>query len=435
VKCYLIDPAYLKYSLQENQNILPHLFRREYGKIIAVLLKTYGLSQLAIAEDIASQTFLRAAETWPYKGVPANPTAWLYTVAKNHAKNDIKREKIFTNKIMNQRSTDDIDQMHEIDLSDTNIFDSQLQMLFTLCHPCLALDAQITLALRVMCGFGIDEIADAFLTTKSTINKRLMRAKEKWKSLNVSVAMPSDTELSARLDGVLKTIYLLFTEGYYSTSHRTIVRKDLCFEALQLNDLLLSSPLTSTHDAHALMALMCFQASRLDARTDDNGQPILYHDQDTSLWDNGLIEKGFYHLQQASVSVEKSVYYIEACIAYWYTVKIEITEKWSNVLHLYDVLIKANPSSITLLNRLYAYSKVHGPELALVELEKIDSNDSYMHYILQSELYKNIDATKAIESLHIALDKSNSNVEKAFIAQKIKGLEKVFTNDEKSTIY
>lgn len=405
--------------MQENQHILPHLFRQEYSKIIAVLVKNLGLQRLAIAEDIASHTFLLAAEIWPYKGVPENPSAWLYTVAKNTAKNQIYRNKIFANKVVKQLTNAEVENTYEIDLSESNIFDSQLQMLFTLCHPNLTLDAQITLALRVMCGFGIDEIADAFLTSKSTINKRLMRAKEKWKSLNLSLEMPSDQEISARLDGVLKTIYLLFTEGYYSTSHRTIVRKDLCFEAIQLNHILLKSPLTNTYDANALMALMCFQASRLDARTNEEGQPILYHEQDTSLWDTTLIEKGFYYLQYASQAENKSVYYIEACIAYWYTFKADSGEKWSSILQLYDVLIVANPSSITYLNRIYAYSKVNGTQSAIKELEKVKQHDSHLYYILLSELHKNSDISKAIESLYIALDKSNSAVEKKFISQKI----------------
>lgn len=405
--------------LQQNQNILPHLFRQEYSKIVAVLVKRMGLGQLAVAEDIASHAFLMAAEIWPYKGIPPNPTAWLYTVAKNKILNHVKREKIFANKIIKELPFDEGDSDCEIDLSESNIFDSQLQMLFTLCHPNLTLDAQITLALRVMCGFGIDEIADAFLTSKSTINKRLMRAKEKWKSLNLSLEMPSDQEISARLDGVLKTIYLLFTEGYYSTSHRTIVRKDLCFEAIQLNHLLLKSPLTNTYDANALMALMCFQASRLDARTNEEGHPILYHEQDTSLWVTTLIEKGFYYLQYASQAQNKSVYYIEACIAYWYTVKADSEEKWSSILQLYDVLIVANPSSITYLNRIYAYSKVNGTQSAIKELEKVNQHDSHLYFILLSELHKNTDISKAIESLYIAFDKSNSAVEKKFISQKI----------------
>ena len=164
----------------EQQELIPHLFRTEFRKITAVLCKLFGIEHIEIAEDIASETFLSALETWTYKGIPENPVAWLYSVAKNKAKNYIIRNKVFTDKIVKQlkyavQENNEI----EIDLSEKNITDSQLQMLFAICHPSISTEAQIGLSLRILCGFGIDEIANAFLTNKETINKRLFRAKEK----------------------------------------------------------------------------------------------------------------------------------------------------------------------------------------------------------------------------------------------------------------
>src|SRR5690242_3463661 len=265
----------------EQQELIPHLFRTEFSKITSVLCKLFGIEHIEIAEDIAGVTFLSAVETWSYKGLPPNPTAWLYTVAKNKAKNQLHHNAIFTQKIAPEiKKTSAGMQEDEIDLSEKNITDSQLQMLFALCHPSIPAEAQIGLSLRILCGFGIDEIANAFLTNKETINKRLFRAKEKLRVEKVDIEIPGASEIDQRLQSVLTTIYLLFSEGYYSVSHNTTIRKDFCVEAMRLCYLLIDNDLTNKPPVNALMSLMCFQASRLDARINDNGDLILYEDQD-----------------------------------------------------------------------------------------------------------------------------------------------------------
>lgn len=218
----------------DNQVLIPHLFRTEFSKITAVLCKWLGIEHLAAAEDIASDCFLAAAETWPYKCIPQNPTAWLYTVARNKASNYLRRNTIFKTQIACRLQGLPDDTLPEIDLSEKNITDSQLQMLFTLCHPAIAPEAQIGLALRVLCGFGIEEIANAFLTNKETINKRLFRAREKLRLEKMAIEFPSGKEIQLRLSTVLTTLYLLFNEGYYSESHDTVLRYDLCLEAMRL---------------------------------------------------------------------------------------------------------------------------------------------------------------------------------------------------------
>ncbi|MCB0540453.1 MAG: sigma-70 family RNA polymerase sigma factor, partial [Bacteroidetes bacterium] len=223
-------------------DIIPNLFRVEYSKIVAVLSKAFGIDYIEIAEDLTSETFLMAVETWPYKGIPENPTAWLYTVAKNKAKNYFNRNKILRDKIFPELKQSD-KQWNEldIDLSDKNIADSQLQMMFAICHPAISEKSQIALALRVLSGFGIDEIADAFLTNKETINKRLHRAKKKLLSENVRMIIPDESQLQTRLDTVLRTLYLLFSEGYYSERNPSLIRKELCLEAMNLAYLLLQN--------------------------------------------------------------------------------------------------------------------------------------------------------------------------------------------------
>jgi RNA polymerase sigma-70 factor (ECF subfamily) len=215
------------------QELIPHLFRTEFSKICSVLCKLFGITHIEAAEDIASETFLSALETWPYKGIPENHTAWLYTVAKNKAKNYFARNHLFAEKIAKQVKTLSTDKEEiQIDLSDKNITDSQLQMLFAICHPSIPAEAQIGLALRILCGFGIDEIADAFLTNKETINKRLFRAKEKLRIEKIPIQFPASVEINDRLENILTTLYLLFNEGYYSESNESIIRQDLCLEAM-----------------------------------------------------------------------------------------------------------------------------------------------------------------------------------------------------------
>jgi RNA polymerase sigma factor (sigma-70 family) len=216
--------------------LIPKLFKTEHRKIISVLCKLFGLVHIEVAEDITNDTFLLAAETWRIKGIPENPTAWLYIVAKNKTKDYIKRNALFAEKIAPEIETS---QPHfteiELDLSSQNINDSQLRMLFAICNPIIPVEAQIGLALRILCGFGIEEIAEAFLSNKETINKRLFRAKKKLRLENIKLELPPETEIGARLDAVLSVIYLLFNEGYYSSTQNTVLRKEFCFEAMQLN--------------------------------------------------------------------------------------------------------------------------------------------------------------------------------------------------------
>ena len=209
-------------------------------------MQTFWFDEIEIAEDIASDTFMTAAQTWGMNGVPKNPTAWLYNVAKNKAKNYLQRDSLFKNKIaLEIKKTSSDSEENEIDLSTQNINDSQLQMMFAICHPSISPEAQIGLSLRILCGFGIEEIADAFLTNKETINKRLFRAKEKLREEKIKIEMPYVSEIDARLINVLRTIYLLFSEGYYSESQNQIIRKELCFEAMRLCTMLVENPSTN----------------------------------------------------------------------------------------------------------------------------------------------------------------------------------------------
>ncbi len=279
----------------QEKELLPHLFRTEYRKIIAVLARHYGFEQLSIAEDIASDTFLTAAETWGIKGLPENPVAWLYTVAKNKSRDQLRRMAVFQEKLQPALKAESASEPEtDIDLSEQNIKDSQLQMMFALCNPILPLESQVALTLRILCGFGIEEIADAFLTNRETINKRLSRGKEKLRNAGIEIRLPAAGEINQRIDAVLTSLYLLFNEGYYSSSRDHVLRKDFCLEAMRLTGLMVENEQTDLPRVDALLALMCFHASRFDARTDEKGEIIRYDEQDIELWNDELISTGHY---------------------------------------------------------------------------------------------------------------------------------------------
>lgn len=398
----------------DNQELIPHLFRTEYRKIVSVLCKYFGLGGVENAADIASETFLTAAQTWGLNGVPPNPAAWLYGVAKNKAKNHLQRHALFRDKIAPALKDDEsIEQ--EPDLSPQNIIDSQLQMMFAICHPSISAEAQIGLSLRILCGFGIEEIADAFLSNKETINKRLFRAKEQLRASGIKIEVPGPSEIEERLTTVLSTIYLLFNEGYYSISQDQPLRKDLCLEAMRLCTMLVENAATNQPQVNALLSLMCFHASRFEARMDRNGGIILYEEQDPSLWNVDLISKGGYFLQCAAAGNKLSRYHLEAGIAYWNTQQKDTPEKWENILQFYNRLLQMEYSPIAALNRTYALSKVEGKNAALPEAEKLELTDNQFYFGLLGQLYKGIDNEKAKSNYQKALSLAKTQADRNII--------------------
>lgn len=413
----------------EDNQLLPHLFRTEYRKIVSVLCYLFGINHIEIAEDIVSDTFLSAAESWSLKGIPENPTAWLYTVAKNKTRNYLKRDALFEQKLSaeikyNTPKSEEI----EIDLSNKNIADSQLAMIFTVCAPCISAESQVALALNLLCGFGIQEIADAFLTNKEVIYKRINRAKDKLKTEQLKIEEPSPNEIDKRLDTVLTTIYLLFSEGYYSISQNTILRKDLCVEAMRLCYLLIENEGTNRPAVNALFALMCFHSSRFETRTDKNGETILYEDQDETLWNKELINTGEQYLSKSSGGYKISKYHLEAGIAYWHTHKEDTTEKWENILQLYNSLLILEYSPIAALNRTFALAKTSGKTVAIKEAEKLNLSDNHFYYSLLGNLYTDIDNDKAVQHFRTALSLANTTADKSIIK---KNIEKLIIEDKK----
>src|ERR1700761_8085154 len=409
--------------MQQDQ-LITHLFRTESRKLTAVLARLFGFEHIQIAEDIVADTFLLATETWAQKQVPDNPAAWLYAVAKNKAKDYLKHHTVFTQKVaINIKAETAQHEEIEIDLSEKNINDSQLQMMFAICQPIIATEAQIGLALRILCGFSIDEIADAFLSNKETINKRLFRAKEKLREHHVKIEFPNIAEINNRLETVLLTLYLLFNEGYYSNSGNATLRKDLCLEAMRLTYLLIENKPTDLPAINALFSLMCYHASRFEARIDKNGEIIIYDEQDSNLWNDELISKGTNYLIRASRGEQLTRYHLEAAIAYWHTIKTDSTEKWENILQLYNKILILEYSPMAALNRTYALAKANGKEIAIIEAEKLTQlAGSHLYHSLLGYLYTGIDNEIARQHMQTALKLTKSKVEKNRINKNIKAL-------------
>jgi RNA polymerase sigma-70 factor (ECF subfamily) len=404
------------------ETLLPHLFRTEYRKIVAVLAKRFGFAHLETAEDIASDTFLTAGQSWGIEGLPPNPTAWLYNVAKNKAKNFLHRKTLFETKVFHEvKNNTFLSEEFQIDLSAQNIHDSQLQMIFAICHPSLSTEAQVALALRILCGFGIQEIADAFLTSKEVIHKRLTRAKERLREQGGNIEFVSD-DVGERLAPVLTTIYLLFNEGYYSVSQNKTLRKDFCLEAIRLCTILVENATTNKPEVNALLALMCFHMSRFDARMTEKGELILYDEQDTDMWNMDFILKGGYFLHRSAGGTHLSKYHLEAGIAYWNTQKPDTTEKWENILHLYDHLLQLEHSPIAALNRIYALFKTDGHVTAIEEAEKLNLTDNHFYFALLGELYADIDKTTAMRHFQHALSLAKTETDKRVLEKRLNRL-------------
>ena len=402
-----------------HSQLLSDLFRKEYAKMVAVLCRHFGFSHLEIAEDIVSDTFLKAYELWETQPLPANPTAWLYTVAKNKAKDYEKHVAIFQNKV--KKTLTPTEKSEELTFETSEINDSQLEMLFNICDPSISVVSQISLALQILCGFTVEEIANALLTNTETIKKRLFRAKSKLREHHFQIKTVSSADIQARLETVLRCLYLFFNEGYFSETNSQFIRKEFCKEALRLTLLLVEHPQTDTPQVNALLSLMCFQSSRLEARTSATGENTLYEQQDKSKWDKDLIDRGNYYLVKACEGSQVSKYHLEAGIAYWHTTPTD-ENKWEYILRLYNQLIIIEYSSVIALNRTFAHGKVYGKEKAIVEAEKLGLEDNHYYHELLGYLYTDIDNQKAIAHYQKAITLSKSPNERATLQKQIERL-------------
>ncbi|GAB3325527.1 sigma-70 family RNA polymerase sigma factor [Larkinella ripae] len=408
-------------SPPESNQLVAHLFRHEAGRIVTVLAKMLGFDRIELAEDIVQDTMVQALRSWPFQGIPENPSAWLYRVAKNKALDVVRREKLFRTIsgewVLENEAEERVDRYFWED----EINDSQLRMLFACCHPSLPFESQVAMCLKILCGLSSREIAQAFLTTEETIAKRIYRAKEKIRAHEIRLEVPSGAQLPARLSAVLKTVYLLFNEGYNSSHPDLLIRQDLCEEAMRLGRLLTQNPKTTAPSAYALLALMCFQVARFDARTDETGAIILLKDQDRRRWNQPLVEQGKQQLIRSADGDNLTEYHLEAVIAWQHcrAASYETTD-WASILRYYDLLLERKPTAVVALNRAVALAEVEGPTealLAVLQLKGLETSQYY--HALLGDLYARLHQTDRARQHYIrAMQLTSSGAEKELLQKK-----------------
>ncbi len=415
------------------EQTLHQIYREETGKIISVLTKIFGVSNIQMAEDVLQDAYIEALEKWG-NDIPSNPKAWLYTVAKNKALNIVNRKKyeVEYQSEVTHLLTSEWTMNGAIDhlFSENEIKDDQLKMMFTCCAPEINTDSQTALILKTLCGFGIPEISKAYLVSEETINKRLVRARKKIKENRTEFEIPGVKEINERLSVVLNSIYLLFNEGYSASSGNKIIRFELCLESIRLTRLIIESDLIiNKGEAHALLSLMNFNASRFISRISEEGEIITMENQDRSKWDKNLINSGIHHLNKSIEFNTVSNYLILAAISanHCSAPTFEATN-WAQILSLYDQMLMIDSSPVVQLNRAVAVSMIEGEEKAIALLEFLKGEKSLIKYhrlySTLGDLYFQLGKSKkAIDEYNMALSLTNIDSEKIWILSKIKKCE------------
>jgi len=353
--------------------------------MVAILTGIFGLDHLTLAEDVVQEALVRAFQTWPFYGVPDNPSAWIMRTSRNLALDVVRREKVFRDKEPEIIRLMDHDRpgAETVVFPEQEIADDRLRMMFVCCHPVIPAEAQVALALKTLGGFSVTEISRAFLTTDAAIAKRLTRAKQKIREAQVPFEIPAGEELGRRLDGVLQSLYLLFNEGYKASSGDKLIREDVCAEAIRLTDLLAAHPAGNLPKTHALLALMLFSAARLPARLDNEGNLLRLQEQDRTLWNQPMMTRGMFHLSKATAGNEISEYHLQAGIAACHCMARDYASTdWRQILALYDRLTTFDASPVVALNRAVAVAEVHGPQAGIEAVRAIPDLPSLESYYL-----------------------------------------------------
>jgi RNA polymerase sigma factor (sigma-70 family) len=411
-----------------------HLFRHESGRLVSILTKIFGTENLETAEDVVQDTLMHAMNVWKIKGVPDNPSAWLFRVAKNKAIDVIRRNKYSKNYDFNSGEKVLLKSEYTMTSSMENYFreesvkDEMLQMMFACSHPGISQENQVTLILKTLSGFSTAEIAHAFLVPEDTVSKRLYRTKEFFRENRIKMEMPSGDAVKLRTDGVLSAIYLIFNEGYNSTNSNELIRRDVIDEAFLLCQLLSENKITALPEVFALMALMCFHAARLNSRLTKEGEIILLENQDRAKWDPEMIQIGNYYMNRSAQGNELSSFHIEAAIAYEHCIAPTLEQtNWKKVVQYYDWLLRISSSPVVELNRAIALMKGAGTKAAMEALNKIKDKSQldkyYIYHAFLGEIYAETGHDKkAVESFTRAIQCTQSTAEQKLLRGKIESI-------------
>lgn len=409
------------------REILDHFFRHESAKIKSHLIRAFDASHIEAIEDAVQEALIKAMQTWPFKGIPQNPSAWILQVARNYMLDLLRRESNYESKIKSIQFEKERFRQDQYSLNDSeSVLDNDLlQMMFTCCDPSLSLESQIILTLKILCGFSNNEVANALFKNEAAIAKAYTRAKLKLKELNLQGDHLSPNKIFSRLPSVLHVLYLLFNEGYQATSGEALINEDVCEEAMYLVSVLLQHEKFRKPEVYALLSLMCFQAARLHARISADGTLMNIAEQDRSKWNAALIAKGEEFLDLSATENTLSEYHLQAAIAWCHCQSKDYeSTNWNLILGLYDQLIALNSNPVAGLHRIVAFSKVHGAEKALEEMKKISGYsmlaDYYLHHAIKAELLfecgKQAEAIALLQRAHALVQ---NETEKKFISRKL----------------
>ena len=353
--------------------------------MVATLTRIFGVEHLNLAEDVVQEALVRALQTWPFYGIPKNPSAWIMRASRNLALDVVRRRKVFQNKqaeIIRLMDRDGATPDEAI-FSEDEISDDRLRLMFVCCHPAIPADAQVALALKTLCGFSVPEIGHAFLTTEAAIAKRLTRAKQKISQGRIPFEIPAGRDLGQRLDSVLQSLYLLFNEGYKASTGENLVREELCEEAIRLTELLAAHAAGNQPKTHALLALMLLNAARNPTRQDTEGNLLRLQEQDRTRWNKSMISRGMFHLAQSATGEEISEYHLQAGITACHcAAKDYESTDWQKILSLYDRLIEFDPSPVVALNRAVAIANIDGPKAGLEAVRSVRGLGKLSSYYL-----------------------------------------------------
>jgi len=400
--------------------LVDHFFRHEYAQLVATLTRRFGVRHWELVEDVGQSALQQALLSWALKGIPQNPNGWLNRVATNRALDALRRDRRWGSLEEADEPNSATDPTDQPDL-----MDDLLRMIFVCCDPCVPPESRIALALKTLCGFGNREIARALLTTEASVAKRITRAKQRLREEGVEPSELDETQIRDRQSHVQTVVYLLFNEGYSSTTADKPIRSELCEEAARLALILAEHPLTASGSTAALLALLLFHGARLEARIDCHGTILLLKEQNRSTWDHRLIREAFRWFRKARNGSHVTRYHAEAWIASEHCRAQTFADtNWANIAQGYDLLCQIEPSPVHQLNRAIAISHRDGPQAGLAAFNSIEpgslANDYYLWHATKADLARQTgDVESARASLQTAWRLAPTNAERELISRKL----------------